>query len=64
MSGSIITSYSVTEVRIVKIEFYWSDLASEKQEEIIALLGDNQNWDIIPFFVMEIDEPGQQSQNQ
>ena len=64
MSGGSITSYSVTGVRIVKIEFYWSDLSPEKQEEIIALLGDNQNWDIIPFFAMEINEPGQEFQNQ
>ena len=54
----------MTGVRIVKIEFYWSDLSPEKQEEIIALLGDNQNWDIIPFFAMEINEPGQEFQNQ
>lgn len=40
----------------MKIEFYWSDLTEEKQQEILSLLGDNQNWDVIPFFVLEIEQ--------
>lgn len=38
------------------IEFYWDDLTSKKQEEILLLLGDNGNWDVIPFCTLEIEE--------
>ena len=38
------------------IEFYWNDLVPEKQAEILNLLGDNMNWDVIPFCTMEIEE--------
>ena len=37
------------------IEFYWNDLTKEKQEEILNLLGENGNWDVIPFCTLEIE---------
>jgi len=41
--------------KTIKIDFYWNDLTKEKQEEILNLLGDNMNWDFIPFHTMEIE---------
>ena len=41
----------------MKIDFYWHDLTEQKQQEILSLLGDNQNWDLLPFFSIEIEEP-------
>lgn len=37
------------------IEFYWDDLTKEKQEEILEILGENGNWDVIPFCVLEVE---------
>lgn len=39
----------------MKIEFYWDDLTPEKQAEILEKLGDNENWDVIPFCTLEIE---------
>ena len=41
---------------MIKIEFRWQDLTEEKQKEILDLLGENCNWDIFPFCVLEIEE--------
>ena len=40
----------------MKIEIYWSDLTEEKQQELLNLLGDNQNWDVFPIVEIEIGE--------
>lgn len=39
-----------------RIEFYWDDLTKEKQKEIIEVMGDNNNWDVFPFCVLEVEE--------
>lgn len=31
------------------IEIYWDDLTTEKQQEILDVLGENGNYDIIPI---------------
>ena len=41
---------------MLKIEFYWDDLTESKKKEILELLGDNGNWDVIPFCVLEFEE--------
>ena len=41
---------------MLTIEFYWQDLTSEKQNEILELLGDNCNWDTFPFCILELEE--------
>ena len=38
------------------IEIYWNDLTEEKQQELLNLLGDNQNWDVFPIAEIEIEE--------
>ena len=48
----------------MKIEFFWQDLTEAKQKAIVTLLGDNQNWDVIPFCVMEIEDVPVLAQNQ
>ena len=49
----------------MELSFYWDDLKPEKQKEILALLGDNQNWDVFPFCTIEINEASsQQSKSQ
>ena len=40
----------------MKIEIYWNDLTEEKQQELLNLLGDNQNWDVFPIAEIEIEE--------
>lgn len=40
----------------MKIEFYWQDLNERKQQEILKLLGENCNWDVIPFCTLEIED--------
>lgn len=37
------------------IEIYWDDLKKEKQEEILAALGENGNYDVFP--IVEIPTP-------
>ena len=41
---------------MAEIEFYWDDLTPQKQQEILDVFGDNGNWDIFPFFTLQIDE--------
>ena len=41
---------------MIEIDFYWNDLTEAKQKEILEKLGDNCNWDVIPFCTMEIEE--------
>jgi hypothetical protein len=38
------------------IEFYWDDLTKEKQDEILAELGENCNWDVFPICVLDIED--------
>ena len=38
------------------IEFYWQDLTPKKQAETMETLGDNGNWDVIPFCTLEIED--------
>ncbi len=47
----------------MKIEFYRQDLTEANQEEVTALSGDNQNWDVIPFCGIEIKATPVYSQN-
>lgn len=45
---------------MITIEFYWNDLTEKKKNEIRKLLGmeenDNNNWDVIPFATLDIEE--------
>ena len=38
------------------IKIFWGDLTPEKQQEILALLGDNQNWDVFPIVELEVED--------
>ena len=38
------------------IKIFWGDLTPEKQQEILELLGDNQNWDVFPIVELEVEE--------
>ena len=38
------------------IELYFGDLTPEKQEEILAVLGDNGNYDVYPIAVIPTPE--------
>lgn len=38
------------------IEIMWDDLTPEKQKEILEILGDNNNWDICPIAVIDVEE--------
>lgn len=38
------------------IEIYWQDLTKEKQAEIIAEFGDDNNWDVFPIATIEIED--------
>ena len=46
----------------MEINFYWDDLTPEKQTEILEKLGDNQNWDVIPFCTLEIDDEDEEEE--
>ena len=41
----------------MKIEVFWNDLTKEKQEKIQKLLNlkDNNNWDVNPITIIEIE---------
>jgi len=41
---------------MITIEFYWNDLTEKKQNEIIKLIGDNNNWDVFPIATLDIEE--------
>lgn len=41
---------------MITIEFYWNDLTEKKQKEIIELIGDNNNWDVLPIATLDIEE--------
>lgn len=47
-------------MKMISIEFYWDDLTEEKKEEIREKLGldkdDNNNWDIVPMAILDIQE--------
>ena len=38
------------------VEIYWDDLTPSKQAEILEVLGDNNNWDVFPIDVIEVEE--------
>lgn len=40
---------------LLKIEFFWNDLNKNAQEELIGVLGDNCNWDVVPFYTLEVE---------
>lgn len=37
------------------LELYWDDLTESAQKKIIDAFGDNCNYDVIPFCVIELD---------
>lgn len=38
------------------IEIFWDDLTEAKKAEILEAFGDNQNWDVCPIAVVEVEE--------
>lgn len=40
----------------MRIEIYLDDLAAEKQQELLNHFGENNNWDVFPIAVIEIEE--------
>lgn len=41
---------------MITIEIFWNDLTKTKQNEILAKLGDNGNYDVIPIATIEFEE--------
>lgn len=45
---------------MITIKFYWDDLTEKKKNEIRECLGmeedDNNNWDVIPIAMLDIEE--------
>lgn len=39
----------------MKIEIYFSDLSTEKQEEIIKAIGYDSNWEVFPICILELE---------
>ena len=39
-----------------KVAIYWDDLTPEKQAELLALWGDNGNYDVIPFVEFDMED--------
>lgn len=37
------------------VEIYFQDLTKEKQQEIIEVFGDNNNWDVFPIIELSTD---------
>ena len=37
------------------VEIYFQDLTEEKQQEIIEVFGDNNNWDVFPIIELSTD---------
>ena len=47
------------------IEFYFDDLKEEAQKRFIEFLsGENGNYDVIPFCIMEDDEPEEENEDE
>lgn len=42
-----------------QIEIYWNDLTDKKKQEIIKEFGDNNNWDVYPMCIIDIEEEDQ-----
>ena len=40
----------------MQIQIYWEDLTEEKQNELLEVLGDNNNYDIFPIATIVIDD--------
>ena len=40
----------------MQIQIYWKDLTEEKQNELLEVLGDNNNYDIFPIATIIIDD--------
>ena len=38
------------------VEIYFQDLTKEKQQEIIEVFGDNNNWDVFPIIELSTDD--------
>lgn len=41
---------------MIQIEILWDDLTEKKQNELLAIFGDNNNWDTIPMVIIDIEE--------
>lgn len=37
------------------IEIFFDDLTEEKKAEIIKYFGDNQNWDVCPIAIIDVE---------
>ena len=40
----------------MQIQIHWDDLTEEKQNELLEVLGDNNNYDIFPIATIVIDD--------
>lgn len=38
------------------IEIMWDDLTEAKKQEILEVFGDNNNWDICPITIIEVED--------
>lgn len=43
-------------MKMIKLDFFWDDLTEEKKKEILDIIGDNHNWDVFPFYVLELED--------
>lgn len=43
---------------MIRIPIYFDDLKEEKQNEILAVLGDDGNYDVIPIATLYSDNEG------
>ena len=40
---------------MISIKIYWQDLTPKMQEKLLAIFGDNMNWDCFPMAEIEIE---------
>lgn len=43
---------------MITIRVYWDDLNDSMQKKLLAVFGENCNWDCIPISVIEINNSG------
>jgi len=41
---------------MIKLNVYFNDLTEERQNKIIEVFGDNNNWDVFPICTLEIED--------